>query len=441
MTTDRFPAMQKLKARWIVPVDAPPIENATIEIVDGRIAAISDRPDPQAQDLGNTAILPGPVNAHTHLELSDIAHPLVPASPFTAWLRSVMAHRQARPKAGRGSSDPVHGSRTALAAGIDEISSAGTALVGDIANPHDLALEPARPRQAGHAAARGPRVVRFLELLGLRRERVADQLALARGYLDAAAVDAAAVDAAAVDATAVDATAVDATAGTQEIRGLSPHAPYSVHPELLQTAIDLAVDRSAPVAMHLAETRAELELLARGTGEFVAFLQELGVWEASAFSLGGRPLDALKQLARARRALVIHGNYLDDEESRFVAQHSGMSVVYCPRTHAYFGHEPHPWQALLARGVNVALGTDSRASNPDLNVWNEARFLFARHPNVDPALLVQMATLNGARALGLDHETGSLQPGKRADLALITLDGRTTTNLYELLFAAPMRHP
>jgi cytosine/adenosine deaminase-related metal-dependent hydrolase len=127
-------------------------------------------------------------------------------------------------------------------------------------------------------------------------------------------------------------------------------------------------------------------------------------------------------LARGPRALVIHGNLLDDKELAFVAgQRERMSVVYCPRTHAYFDHPPHPLPKLLAAGARVALGTDGRVSNPDLNLLAEARFVASKFPSIAPAEALAMITLRAAEALGLEREVGSLEPGKRADLAVPAL--------------------
>jgi cytosine/adenosine deaminase-related metal-dependent hydrolase len=147
------------------------------------------------------------------------------------------------------------------------------------------------------------------------------------------------------------------------------------------------------------------------------------MWDPSAIPNGSRVLDYMRQLSRAERSLVIHGNYLDAEEIRFAAsQRERMSVAYCPRTHAYFGHEPYPLGAMLNAGVRVAFGTDSRASNPDLNLLSELRFAAAHHPGVAPATLVRMATLDGAAALGLDHTFGSLGVGKSGRVITIACD-------------------
>ncbi len=414
-----------LRARWVFSGCGPPLENGTVEITAGRISAIHGRLDRPTSDLGNVAVIPGLVNAHTHLELSDLAAPLPPARPFTAWLKAVMNHR--RDRAANGAADDE-----AVSAGVWESARNGTATIGDIAG-----RPTSRPSACTH---RAQRTVAFLEILGLTPERIQPQLQRAREYLAGdGALCGAGVPPAAVPSerphhntgsSRHEHPASDVTV----IRGISPHAPYSVHPDLLRGLIDLAVKHRAPLAMHLAETRSELELLATGSGEFIQFLQELGVWRDDAIPRGSRPLDYLRDLARVERALVIHGNYLDDEEIGFVGDHPNISVVYCPRTHAYFQHAPHPWRKLLSRGVNLALGTDSRASNPDLSLFGEMLFLRQLAPDFGPAQLLRLGTQNGALALGVDDETGRLVVGKSADLAIIALPDSDRSDPYSLLF-------
>ena len=146
------------------------------------------------------------------------------------------------------------------------------------------------------------------------------------------------------------------------------------------------------------------------------------------------PARLSKNARRRRSRLVIHGNYLADDEIAFIAaRRSKMAVVYCSQTHAYFGHSTYPLAKMLESGAVVALGTDSRASNPDLNQLAEMREAFVRH-SIDPARIVEMGTINGAIALGRDHETGSIAPGKRADLAIVRLTATTGDDPYELLF-------
>jgi cytosine/adenosine deaminase-related metal-dependent hydrolase len=158
-----------------------------------------------------------------------------------------------------------------------------------------------------------------------------------------------------------------------------------------------------------------VELLASHEGPFVQFLTDLGVWAPGglAFSFG----QVVQSSSNARRLLLIHCNYLSTD----LHLPPTATVVYCPRTHAAFGHPPHPFRDFLARGVRVALGTDSLASNPDLDLLGEARFLHQRYPDVPGATVLRMATLSGAEALGWADETGSLEAGKSADLAVVPL--------------------
>ncbi|HEY2882996.1 MAG TPA: amidohydrolase family protein, partial [Pirellulales bacterium] len=211
--------------------------------------------------------------------------------------------------------------------------------------------------------------------------------------------------------------------------------PYTVHPELLRRCVQLSADRKLPVAHHLAESREELMLLRAGRGPFVQLLEDFDAWDPHAIAFGSRPLDYLMTLAISHRALVIHGNYLDDEEIGFLAAHAeNMAVVYCPRTHAYFQHDPYPLAKMIAAGVNVAIGTDSRASNPDLSVLADMRFAANQHRLVPPATLLRMITANAAKALGRDDEIGTLTPGKLANLAILQLPRHDAADPHELLF-------
>jgi cytosine/adenosine deaminase-related metal-dependent hydrolase len=184
--------------------------------------------------------------------------------------------------------------------------------------------------------------------------------------------------------------------------------------------------------MHVAESREELELLHSGTGPLVEFLQGLSAWTPGVCL--DAPQNYLTELSQFRRALVIHGNYLNAEELAYLGErHDTMSLVYCPRTHAYFDHDPYPLKWALALGVNVAVGTDSRASNPDLNLLSELRFIADHYATVPLPTVLGLGTLNGARALGRDEEIGSLAPGKYANLAAIALP-EDDWEPHELLF-------
>ena len=134
---------------------------------------------------------------------------------------------------------------------------------------------------------------------------------------------------------------------------------------------------------------------------------------------------------------MVHGNYLDDEEIEFLGrQRQRMAVVYCPRTHAWFGHERYPLEKMQAAGAVVALGTDSRASSPNLSLLDEMRYVARAFPAMSRAAILEMGTLHGARALGLDAVVGTLQPGKLANLVAVALPQDRAAEPYELLLDA-----
>lgn len=389
--TVRLPAAYR--AAWIFPVSSAPVRHGVIELdVAGQIVAIRSGSDRDAIDLGEVAVVPATVNAHAHLEFSDLAAPVGPPRPFPTWIRNVVAHRRAR-------TEPVD---ALIRRGFDEVARTGTALVGEIATSDD----------ARAYRDPGPDAVVFRELIGPLPESWPAVLAAAEG-------------------------ALDGTSGTLEsdgiqsvgflrgriVPGLSTHAPYTVPQQLYERLVDLAARRHAPVAVHLAETAAELDLLATGTGELVDMMRSLGLWRADLHPPGRRPLDWLNALASAPRGLVVHGNFLADDELDFLAANENLSLAFCPRTHAYFGHPPHPFRRLLERGGRVALGTDGRSSNPDVDLWREAVFLRARHPGLPSDTILELATRRGSAALGAEDRHGSLAPGRAANFLAIRLPG------------------
>lgn len=379
-----------LTARWLFPVAGPPLQRGVVVLRGDRIVAVEPRGVRTAdRDLGNTALMPGLVNAHTHLDLAGLRDQVAPSRDFTGWLREVIGHRRSRSAAATAAD---------IDAGIRESLASGTTLVGDIS----------AQGMSWDSLSRAPlRAVVFIELLGLTRPRARQAWADTRSWLQAH----------------------PATATCRP--GLSPHAPYSVRASLYRTAAGLARQRGLPLTTHLAETPEELELLERRAGPFVEFLSNLGVWDPRGLARG---IDAILDANRNVASLLLaHGNYLPVRSTL----PAGSTLVYCPRTHHRFGHAAHPFRTWLAAGVRVALGTDSLASNPDLDVLGEARFLHERHPELPADQLLRMATLSGAEALGWADETGSLTPGKSADLVVLPLPNEEYDDPHELLLASP----
>jgi cytosine/adenosine deaminase-related metal-dependent hydrolase len=372
-----------LRARWILPVESSPIEGGQLSVAQGRITAVGKHAEEGGPviDLGDAILLPGLVNAHTHLEFSAAERPLGNAGlSLPEWIRLVIGERK------RGDRD----AEAAIKAGLAESLAAGVTTIGDIATGiFEGIME----------GTLGATTVTFQEAIGFSAGRVESVFADVERRLEA----------------------------TPSPKGVSPHAPYTVHPLLLERLVELAKSRNTPIAMHLAESREELQLLESRDGPFHELLEERSMWDADAIARGTTPLSYLQTLAAAPRSLVIHGNYLGDDEIAFLAANrERMSVVYCPRTQEYFRHEPFPLQPMLEAGVRVALGTDSRASNPDLNLYRELRFAASRHATVAPADVLRMATLSGAEALGLAACTGSLSDGKRADLLALRCPSNTS---------------
>ena len=408
-----------LRARVVYPVDRPAIEHGAVTIDGARIVSVgTEVTGATVVDLGNVAILPGLVNAHTHLEFSHLQRPLGRAGmPLADWIRLVIDER------GHGGDAPDD----AISAGLRESFGYGATTIGDIAagdvaaysshfggtdNPVGQTID--GQDSPSHDAAE---VTAFVEVIGFSQARAESAFAAVGGRL----------------------AELERIGSVRP--GLSPHAPYTVSPDLLSRLVQLACERELPMAMHLAESADELELLRDGTGRLQELLVERSMWDADAIPSGSHPLDYLRLLAAAPRSILIHGNYLDHEEHMFLAAHADrMSLIYCPRTHAYFAHPPYPLASLLAAGVNVALGTDSRASNPDLDLLGEMRHAAAMHPEIEPHDILRMGTLAGAEALGRADEVGSITPGKLANLVAIPLPEDAAKSSADLLAALLADH-
>ena len=368
-----------LTARWVFPIDSPPIANGVIAVSSGRIRAVEPGGTRAADfDLGDVAILPGFVNAHTHLDLSGLRGLMPPTADFVAWLSQVIAGRRTQ------TPDAVAAD---IRLGLAECLEAGTTTIGDIAAgglSWDILVE---------APCRS---VVFYELLGLSKVRAQQTWAAATEWLRG-------------------------RAQTPRCRpGLSPHAPYSVRTSLFRAAILVASGQDLPLAIHLGESLAEIELIDRHSGPMVTFLSDMGVFDPAGL-IHSVP-DLVKQVRPVRHSLFVHANYLEPDEMIG----AGSNIVYCPRTHSAFGHTPYPLASFVRAGARIALGTDSLASNPDLSLFREAQFVRSHHPEVVPHEILRMATLNGAKALGWAADCGSLTPGKSADLAIIELGGFDT---------------
>ena len=376
-----------VRARVVYPVAAPPMFDGVVHIEGGKVKQVSTKPPAGVPltDLGNVALFPGMVNAHTHLDLSDRKKRLgKPGMAMSDWVRLVVGERSTPKK-----------KLNAVANGEAMSIRNGVTTLGDIAtyDPLDLATNEC-----------GPRSLRFHEVIGFSQARAPSAHSGLVKKLKRSKAE---------GAPQLDATPME---------GVAPHAPYTVSPPLLRNLVNTAAEWDMPVAFHLAESREELDFLTTGAGGFQEILEERSMWDPWAVPRGSVPLDYLRILTRAPKALVIHGNYLERKELAFLARHrDSMSLVYCPRTHNYFGHDPYPLEVALHLGVRVALGTDSLASNPDLSVLNEMRIAAARHPRVPTEAILEMGTVAAAHAMGLGHLVGALSAGRYADMTAVPI--------------------
>lgn len=390
-----------LRARVILPVAAPLIHDGAIIISGKRISRVgrwrdlrSQDPEKKPLDLGEVIVLPGLVNAHCHLDYTHMAGQFPPPKVFTDWLKLITTT-----KAGWSLSEYS----ASWGAGAQMLVRTGTTTVGDIEAVPQLLPEMWQ--------ATPLRVVSFLEMIGItarRPPRTLLQESLGTGL------------------------------GLRNRRcriGLSPHAPYSTVPELLQLTARAAARHRWPVCIHLAESALEFDMFAHGKGEMHDWLKRSGR-DMTDCGLGS-PTQHLERCGVLRHNLLAaHVNYLGKHDASLLARRH-VNVVHCPRSHSYFRHAPFPLRKLRREGANVCLGTDSLASVyrsrnqvVELNMFEEMRLLAQREPSVSPRKILQMSTVCGARALGLSGLAGELSPDAFADLILLPLRA-SEKNLYE----------
>jgi cytosine/adenosine deaminase-related metal-dependent hydrolase len=377
-----------LRARWILPIDRPPIARGWIEVDGGRVLRVGDRTPPAdaagaAEDLGDVALMPGLVNAHTHLELSWMAGRVPPAATMDEWIRTLIGVRLTGPDGGQDEADRA--ARDAAAS----MRASGTVLVGDISN--GLTTPPAL-RAAGLGG------VVFHELLGFG---VVDPAPLVRdAWLRARAAEA------------------SVAAGAPPIVcSVVAHAPYSVSPVLFREIARQA--QGAPLSVHLAESKEEIEFVRAGSGPIRDMLAQLGAWTGSWTAPGSDPVTYLSSLGYlGRGVLVVHGVHLTEAGLDALREMDAV-LVACPRSNTWVGGGLPPVARFYGSGVRVAIGTDSLASVATLNVFDELAELRRIAPEVTAAKLLESATRVGAAALGFGDEFGAIAPGMRASFVSV----------------------
>jgi cytosine/adenosine deaminase-related metal-dependent hydrolase len=374
---------QIYRAGWILPIATPPQGDGWVLTDHGRVIDLGAG-EPSAMpalakgveviDLGDAVILPGLVNAHTHLELSWMRDLLPPGGSMPEWASRLIALRRT---VDRDPAEPISDAAR-------EARAAGTSLVGDVTNT--LAVYDALADSDLGGAV-------FREVLGFSASNPAQLVADAQAELEM-------------------------LMPLQWLRpSVVPHAPYSVSPALFRAIAAAAGARV--ISVHLGESEEEIRFLRDGTGAWRELLGQLGAWTDAWQPPGCGPVEYLDRLGLvSSRLLAVHGTQLKAPELARLAE-AGAAIVTCPRSNRWTGAGTPPVDAFYASGVRIAIGTDSLASVEDLNVFGELAALRRLAPHVPASRLLESATIHGAAALGFEADFGTIAPGKRADLIAV----------------------
>ncbi|MGI9039536.1 MAG: amidohydrolase family protein [Gemmatimonadales bacterium] len=393
---------RRLTAGWVIPIEGRPIERGVMLVgEDGRIRAVGPDasvprpPEALVENYDDGALLPGLVNTHTHLELTGLEGQ-VSGTDFAAWIRSVRELKAAR--------SPEQ-FLAAARRGVVSCFAAGVTAVADTGDSGTAIRALAKAGVAG---------VAYHEVFGPHPDQACDSL---RGLQQS--------------------VAELARYATERLRlGVSPHAPYTVSGPLYAATSRWARAEALPLAVHLAESRAESQLLGRGAGAFADAWRERKIPLPS--PLGRTPVEWLDDHGvLGEGTLCIHLVQAGQNDLDRIAR-SGSAVAHCPLSNRAHQHGDAPVAGLLSRGVRVGLGTDSVLSVGRLDLMAEARAA-GRLAGLDAERCLALCTLEGARALGLEAQIGSLVPGKWGDCTVIRCaagsDGRPPYQ--ELLASGP----
>lgn len=393
-----------LRARIILPISQPPIENGAVLISGNRIRAVGSWPDFQPSsnekvfDLGEVILLPGLVNAHCHLDYTDMAGLLPPPKTFTDWISLITAAKSMWGYSEYAQSW-LHGAHMLL--------KTGTTTVADIEAMPDLLPEmwDATPL----------RVFSFLEMTGIRAKR--DPKEILREAVEK----------------------IDSLTYARSSASLSPHAPYSTLPELLRLSAEIARKRNWRITTHVAESEQEFEMFSHARGKMFDWLKR-NERDNSDCGLGSPIQHLSRNKMLGKNLLAVHVNLLARGDAALLGK-NGVHVVHCPRSHAYFRHPPFLRERLANAGVNICLGTDSLSTvrktgkqKLELNLFEEMRLLATIDKTISQKEILEMATVNGARALDLAGQVGEISENVFADLIAIPFNGKIA-DAYEAVLA------
>ncbi len=397
-------------ARWVLPITQPPIENGTVVENDGIISYVGPRsaaPPGPDYELGESILMPGLVNTHTHLELTSMRG-FLEDYRFTVWIDKLRRSRNEVMDQNALLDSARFGLVEGLEAGITTYSdtcSSGVAMQAmREANVRGIMYQEVFGPDPSHAEDAMLDLEQRVEVL---RSKQTDLVSL----------------------------------------GVSPHAPYTVSDPLYDAAAQFANSRKLPLAMHIAESQGEFDLVTKGAGDFAEGWKRRGI---EVTPRARSPIALLEERGALERGpLLIHCVRVDEDDMKIMARRN-CSVAHCPASNAKFGHGIAPLLPLIAAGIRVGIGSDSVASNNRMDILDEARLSVLihraatrRHDAFGAHDALQLATIGGARALGIDARVGSLEVGKDADLAAFSAASPRTIPLGDpysaAIFALPGR--
>jgi cytosine/adenosine deaminase-related metal-dependent hydrolase len=371
------------RARIVVTMDGPPIENGAVAVEGNRIIDVGTFAEVKARnandvvDLGEQVLLPGLINAHCHLDYTSLRGKIPSQESFTDWIRAINAA-----KASLTPGDYLK----SIAAGFVEAQEFGTTSIVNYEAFPELIGRTSAPIRTWWVA----------ELIDVRNPRLPEQM----------------VELAMTSLNPI------------ENRGLAPHAPFTASLDLYRICQETGRRHDLPLSTHLAESREEMAMFRDADGPLYDFMKEIG---RDVRDCGqGTPLAHLiRHAALDERWLIVHLNELTESDFDLLARSTTkFHVVHCPRSHSYFEHSPFPFQKLDALGFNICLGTDSLASNDDLSLFAEMRELRLNEPELSPEKILEMVTINPAHALDRQSSLGRIKDGFRADMIALPFEGK-----------------
>ena len=376
------------------------VQRGTILDVGASSVILKSHPGHRISNLSNAVLMPGLVNVHAHLELPELLTK-IQAATFSEWVLNLVNAKRHLKKSDY---------RAAVADNIQALIQSGTTTVGEICTHN---ISPTLLKQAGL------RALVFREIIGMNKlshRAYVNMQILRLGYAQVV--------------NKLSESFRRRAAGLMRL-GISPHAPYTVSRELLTKIKKIARMRNMRITMHVAESMDEVLLLQRKKSGFEKLYHRAG-WDTDWAPAADSPFGYLHDLGFFDECfLAVHAVQATDRDIDLM-QKADISVAHCPRSNKETGVGTMPLKKFLDAGITVGLGTDSLASSPSLSMWDEMRYAFDIHrgDGITARDIIGLATFGGATALGMEHEVGTLEPGKKADIIAVPLPRRDTGDLY-----------